>query len=158
MKLHIVLIYLCVIVAGGAFIADTHRGAPVKLVATRGLPANHLLQPGDLVLQTTNKQYTTKPVPKDSVVDSREIATAPDLMAKKGFTPFPLAVDPKEVISGAVDAGQTLFVCPVKVPAEVRGIFCSGDGTSCVVILHVADGDKERLSKAGQVSLQKACG
>ena len=52
MKLHVLLIYLCAIVAGGILMVTMHRGTEVKLVATRELAANHLLQPGDLALST----------------------------------------------------------------------------------------------------------
>jgi hypothetical protein len=159
MKLHVLLIYLCAIVAGGILMVTMHRGTEVKLVAARELAENHLLQPGDLVLYTTGKQYVTRPLAKDAVIEAREIGTAPELLAKKGFTPFSLAVEPREILSRTIDAGQKLVVCPVKVQAEVRAVFCSGDATSCMVVLHVADGDMPTLKAAGpQLSLRKACG
>jgi hypothetical protein len=159
MKLHFLFIYLCVIVAGVLLIIEAHR-EPLKLVAVHDVPVNHLLQQGDLVLQTTGKQYVTKHLLPGSVVDPRDIATAPELTAKKGFTPFALAVEPQQVVSRAIDAGQTLFVCPAKVQVEVRAVFCSGDNVSCIAVLYVPDADVEKVKAAigSKPALQKTCG
>jgi hypothetical protein len=159
MKLHFLLGYLCVILFGGALIAYMHRGEQVKLVALREVPANHLLQPGDLALYTTGKQYVTRHLDAGAVVESREISAAPEVTAKKGFAPFALAVDPKQVFDRTLEAGQTMIVCPLKVKAEVRAVFCSGDADACFAVLHVADADLEKLkAPAGsKLSLRKAC-
>jgi hypothetical protein len=159
MKLHFISIYLCVIVAGGVLIAGLHGGAGLKLVALREVPANHLLQPGDLALSTTGKQYVTRHLAAGEVVDPGEISTTPELTARKGMAPFSLSVDSRQIVSRAVEAGQTLFVCPPKVRAEVRAIFCSGDAQSCMAVLHVADADVEKLKAAAgsNLSLRKAC-
>ena len=73
------------------------------------------------------------------------------------MVPFSLSVDPRQIASRAVEAGQTLFVCPPKVRAEVRAIFCSGDAQSCMAVLHVPDADVEKLKAASNPSLRKAC-
>jgi hypothetical protein len=67
-------------------------------------------------------------------------------------------VDAKQIVSGAIDAGQQLLVCPLKVEAKVRAAFCSGDATTCIVVLHVRDGDLAKLKETSSLSLQKACG
>lgn len=160
MKLHFLFIYLCAILFGGLLIIYANR-EPLKLVAAREVPVNHLLQQGDLVLQTTGKQYVTKHLLQGAVVDPSDIATAPELTAKKGFTPYSLAVEPQQVVARTVDAGQTLFICPAKVQVEVRAIFCSGDNVSCIAVLYVPDGDIEKVKAATtpKPTLQKqTCG
>jgi hypothetical protein len=159
MKLHFLFIYLCAIVGGALLIIDANR-EPLKLVAVREVPVNHLLQPGDLALQTTGKQYVTKHLFPGSVVAPSDIATAPELTAKKGFTPFAWAVEPQQVVSRAIEAGQKLSICSAKVQVEVRAIFCSGDNVSCIAVLYVPDADVEKVkaATAQKPPLQKTCG
>jgi hypothetical protein len=159
MKLHFLLVYFVLIVAGGVYIVFWRSGPQMKLVAARELPANHLLQPGDLSLYTDGRQYVTRQMDAGKLVDAGEIWNAPDLSPRKGVVPFSLSAERKQVISRVIDAGETLFVCPSKVQAEVRAVFCGDDAGSCIAIVDVANADAEKLkvATASELSLQKAC-
>jgi hypothetical protein len=130
----------------------------VKLVAARELPANHLLQPGDLSLYTDGTQYVTRQFGVGKLVDPGEIWSAPDVTANKGMVPFSVTVAREQTVSRVVDAGEKLFVCPPKVQAEVRAVFCGDGAGACIAIVDVAEGDAEKLKDATELSLLKDCG
>jgi hypothetical protein len=160
MKQILLVLYLLLIVAGGVFIVCWRGGPQVKFVAAQKLPANHLLQPGDLLLRIDGRQYVTRSVEAGELVDLREIGSAPDLAAKKGVVPFSLPAERDQVVTRNIDVGKTLLVCPPKVQAEVRAVFCGDGAGACIAILDVAEADAGKLNAptASKLSLQKACG
>jgi hypothetical protein len=65
-----------------------------------------------------------------------------------------------QVISREIDVGNVLFVCPIKIQAEIRAVFCGDDITACIAIADIADADVAKLkaATASELLLQKACG
>ena len=128
-------------------------------MATKDLPANHLLQPGDLTLHTTGRQYVLQKVPAGRVIDADDIWTAPHQPGDKGTVPVSVAVARTEVDAGVAAAGKTLQLCPIKSPARVLAVYCGARGGGCVALTEVADADAAKLaaSDAPEITLKAAC-
>ena len=159
MKRDIILaLYLILIVLGGLFIVAARDDPQVNLVAKQKLPANHLLRPGDLSLHTDGRQYITRPVERGEVIEFNEIVSAPRPGAIK--VPVSLLAERDRVDSGDIDIGKLFFVCPPKVKAEVRAVFCGNGGLACIAIVEVAETDAEKVTadKTAELSLQNVCG
>lgn len=159
MRLLFLLIYLLLIVGGGVYIVF-HGMTPLQLVASRDLPGNHLLQPNDLSLYADGRQYLSRQVGAGSLIDASELRSAPEFTAEKGMVPFPLPAERKKVESHVIEAGKKLLVCPPKLTAEVRAVFCGDGGGACVAIvdLPVADATRLNLPAGPKLSLEEACG
>ena len=160
MRLLLLAIYVGLIVAGAVYIVYPGEVSQLKLVASHELPANHLLQPGDLSLFTDGSQYITRKVDAGTLVEANEVAAAPNVTPAKGAVPFSIAVRREEVSSRVVDAGERMLICPLQVEAQVRAVFCGDGSRPCLAIVDIADADAEKMTSGNpsQLSLQKSCG
>ena len=157
MKITIFILYVLLIGGGVAFIVM--RQPQAKLVATQQLPANHLVQAGDLSLRSDGRQYIARSLDAGEDVDLSEIRSTPEYEPKKGVVPFSLPAERDQLASGEIDVGKTMLVCPTKLQVEVRAVFCGSAG-ACMAIVDIAEGDAEKLkaSVISELSLQRVCG
>jgi hypothetical protein len=153
-KIGLILVYVMLVVWGAALIAG-RRYEPMRLVATRDLPANHLVQAGDLALAVDNRQYIRRSLDKGERIDANKIATAPDLGRQPERVSRTLTVSREQVDSGFVDAGAELLLCPPTVSAEVRATIC-GDVGPCIAVVDVAEAAVAKLT-SGEMTLNRQC-
>ncbi|WP_027154887.1 hypothetical protein [Mesorhizobium sp. WSM2561] len=159
MRLLLLLVYVLLVVGGGVYIV--FRGTtPLQLVASRDLPANHLLQPNDLSLHVDGRQFLPRRVDAGGLIDTKELLSAPAFIARQGMVPFALPADRKKVESHVIEAGNQLLVCPPKLTAEVRAVFCGDGDGACVAIVDIPIADAKRLDLPAvpKLSLEEICG
>lgn len=155
----IVIIYFT-FVNVGAWALFSMKKTDVQFVAQRELTANHLVRRGDLSLYANGRQYVTRKIAAGSKIYAREISDTPKYTTKKNVAPFSIYVDRKQIDSRFISAGTSLLVCPQKVQARVRTVFCGGGPTACIVVIDVPDADVAglRAAAASALSLRTACG
>jgi hypothetical protein len=123
----------------------------VHLAATVELPANRLLQPADLDLQTgtgverMSGKYLVRKVSKDEAVAEIDTAYLPSLAPTKGTIQLVLTVERPEVESGHLNAGDVVHVCSAAkealagdAGAKVRAVICgNGPAAACSAIVEI---------------------
>jgi hypothetical protein len=148
MKQAILLSVYFLAVIAGAILIVLWRGTSVQLVATRNLPAEHLLKEGDLQLVVDGRQYLTRAVKPGDRVDSKEIKTLHDALGGNNRTPIALDVDPAKAPAGGFVPGYAIVVCPSDVRATVVAAHCGAPQSLCVVVAEVATADAAKLTGA----------
>lgn len=151
--------YLALLLWGASLIEA--RRAHVTLVATRELPANHLVQSGDLTLAVDARQYLPRKLHASEAVGLVELVTLPKAEDRPDRVSRTLAVLRADVESGAINSGAKLLICPPEggsdaVSVEVRAALC-GDVGPCFALVDVPAADAEGI-RADVAELKSKCG
>lgn len=150
MKPKFFLIYLLIVVAGGALIAFLNIEKDVELVATRDIAAFQALAPGDLRLQVDGGQYLPRNVDNGEVVESSEIRTFLSNAIPETEVPLGVPVERNVIDSPGMALGETIFLCPSDIRAEVRAVHCGDPGSPCLVVVTIAAADSEQIGAADE--------
>lgn len=144
MKLIVFFLYGLLLLVGAYLL--TGREPPNTLVATKALPRNHLLQPGDVTLKVDEGRYITRAVGAGEVVKQTDIAPRPDTSLPRDHVPLAIDVAHLLVMNGAIDAGTKGLVCPPDIAVTVQAVYCGATSAACIAIVAVP------ADKSGEVS------
>jgi hypothetical protein len=85
--------------------------------AAQALPANHLLQPGDLILQADARsellvgRYLASAKARGATIGASDVNVVPTLEPRQGGLQLLVGVDRTLVTTGTVNAGTTVHLC-----------------------------------------------
>lgn len=134
------LVYGLFLLCGTAFIIwwNAPPSPASAFFATRNLPKNHLLQPGDLSVAASGYLMRAVDVAKDAVVTPADILPFPDLKGDAGSSMVAFEVNRREVVEGGIDAGTAGAICPGAIPAKVVALFCGFGEGNCIALVNLS--------------------
>ena len=102
----IFIAYSIALFIGVALIFSRQPGLPLTFTAERELPANWLLQPGDLALRPGDHPWYLKhTAKKDQKIGLGDLSTFPIIAQRQGKLPVAFSVGSAMVKSSAINAG-----------------------------------------------------
>jgi hypothetical protein len=137
----ILIVYCAVLFVGSALILRRYPVYPMGFVATGDLPANRLLQPGDIAPAVASGQYTRKPIGKGQPVRTDDTSAMPEIVPQPGKLPLALPVRQALVLSGTINAGAMVHLCKREKELidklDVRAVLCAGPDALCIAVLEL---------------------
>jgi hypothetical protein len=149
--------YGVVLLLGNALIVSHERGRPVSFTVERKLPANWLLQSGDLaVLPGDHPWYLKHEAPKDQKMELGDLSTVPTITEKPGKLSVAFSVGSAMVKSGAINATTAVRVCQgpkaLIESAEVQAVLCPASDAPCVAFADIPADKATALAGISQES------
>ncbi len=153
----IFIAYSIALFIGVALIFSRQPGLPLTFTAERELPANWLLQPGDLALRPGDHPWYLKhTAKKDQKIGLGDLSTFPIIAQRQGKLPVAFSVGSAMVKSSAINAGVSVRVCQgTKVLAEsveVQAVLCPATDEPCVALADVPADKASALTGVSQTS------
>jgi hypothetical protein len=137
---------------------DERESPAVSFTAERELPANRLLQPGDLAaLPGGRPRYLKHMAKKDEKIEIGDLSTIPTITVKPGKLPVAFSVESAMVTSGAINAGISVHVCrgpkALVESGEVQAVLCPATDEPCIALTDIPADKASALAEASQASM-----
>jgi hypothetical protein len=137
------VLYSLGLLAGTTMILHHRSNPPVVLVTSRALPANWLLQPGDLVADVGNARFTRRAISKGQPLTLADLAGLPSVAPAAGYLTVVLSVEARFVRSGDINAGLPARLCAganrLTDDVTVQTVICGQEETQCVAFVQIPE-------------------
>jgi len=132
------IVYAIILVAGTALIMQRREDQVVPEVATRTLPAGHLLTSGDIKIPAG---YLRRRIEMDSPILKEDVGAMPQFSPRIGHIAVAVPLPRRTVEEERVNSDTVIRLCsggkPVAEGVQARLVICSPAEPQCMVIVDV---------------------